>query len=117
MKMEEGWSQWNCLLWSKQRRQAEMHSAITEWTSFFRGGKQINCRDISNTSKKTLSWLLRRKYLKENKVNQKKNETRTSEPKEVVPGLNNGNTLNDMAPFLNCQSHLGYDNMELRSHQ
>lgn len=57
------------------------------------------------------------KYLKENEVNQKENKLWASEPKEIIPGLNDGNTLYNMAPFLNCQSHLCYDNMELRSHQ
>lgn len=43
--------------------------------------------------------------LKKNKIDEKKNETRTIEPKKVITRLNYWNTLHHLSTFLNSQPH------------
>lgn len=49
--------------------------------------------------------------LKENKMDDVKNETRAVEPEEMVTRLNKRGTLNYFSSFLNFKPHLGYYNL------
>ena len=57
------------------------------------------------------------KYLKENQVNEKENESRFSEPEKLISGLNHRCTFHHISSFLNPQPQFSYDHLQLSPHQ
>lgn len=55
--------------------------------------------------------------LKEDKVDEVKNEARAVEPEEVITGLHHRHSLHHFPSLLNSQRHLRYDHLQLRPNQ